>query len=170
MKNVSKSIEKWQLDENGVRRIFNGRNREQRDIAHDTHHPDIEELHRNGIHAIPLDTEGFDDFLKEHHFTFVNFYAPWCIWCQRLEPTWEAFAEELERLEGTSDEIQVLVKQFKRNKGDTLAVCESLLVSCVHQSLGRMIHSLHSVARSSLLHSRDSSALSQCVNDDAAVN
>ena len=27
----------------------------------------------------------------------MNFYAPWCIWCQRLEPIWEAFAEEVER-------------------------------------------------------------------------
>jgi thioredoxin-like negative regulator of GroEL len=35
--------------------------------------------------------------LKTHHYTFVNFYAPWCIWCQRLEPIWEAFAEEAER-------------------------------------------------------------------------
>lgn len=24
-------------------------------------------------------------------------YAPWCIWCQRLEPTWEVFAEEIEK-------------------------------------------------------------------------
>lgn len=105
--NISKNIEKWQLDESGVRRIFSGRNREQKDIAHDTHHPSIEELHMNGVHAIPLDDESFDEFLKEHRFSFVNFYAPWCVWCQRLEPTWEAFAEELERLEGTPDELQV---------------------------------------------------------------
>lgn len=24
----------------------------------------------------------------------VNFYAPWCPWCQRLEPTWEAVTQE----------------------------------------------------------------------------
>ena len=35
-------------------------------------------------------------WIKEHHYTFVNFYAPWCIWCQRLEPVWEAFAEQVE--------------------------------------------------------------------------
>ena len=25
----------------------------------------------------------------------VNFYAPWCAWCQRLEPTWEAVTRDL---------------------------------------------------------------------------
>ena len=25
----------------------------------------------------------------------MNFYAPWCPWCQRLEPTWEAVTQEL---------------------------------------------------------------------------
>ena len=25
----------------------------------------------------------------------VNFYAPWCPWCQRLEPTWEAVTQEV---------------------------------------------------------------------------
>jgi len=105
--NISKNVEKWQLDETGVKRIFSGRNKMQSDIKHDEHHPDIETLHANGVHAIPINEETFDDFLKEHKFTFVNFYAPWCIWCQRLEPTWEAFAEDLESLEGGPDEIQV---------------------------------------------------------------
>lgn len=26
----------------------------------------------------------------------MSFYAPWCIWCQRLHPTWEQFAEKAE--------------------------------------------------------------------------
>ena len=29
------------------------------------------------------------------HAVIGNFYAPWCPWCQRLEPTWEAVREEV---------------------------------------------------------------------------
>mmetsp|Transcript_12797 Transcript_12797/g.25958 ORF Transcript_12797/g.25958 Transcript_12797/m.25958 type:complete len:453 (-) Transcript_12797:143-1501(-) len=29
-------------------------------------------------------------------FSFVNFYAGWCSHCQRLKPTWEAFAEQVQ--------------------------------------------------------------------------
>lgn len=93
--NVTKNINKWRVDENGVRRGYEGRNVEQKDIMHDVHH-DLEELQRNGIHAVPIDDANFESYLKEQPYVFVNFFAPWCIWCQRLEPVWEAFAEKVE--------------------------------------------------------------------------
>merc|ERR1719409_2153367 len=53
--NVSRNIEKWQLDADGNRRMYQGRNREQHEVDHDNHlHPEIDELHKNGVHAQPL--------------------------------------------------------------------------------------------------------------------
>lgn len=93
--NVTKNINKWQVDEFGRRANYEGRNREQRQLEHDTHH-DMEVLSANGIHAPIVDAANFDKHLATHKHTFVNFYAPWCVWCQRLEPVWEAFAERVE--------------------------------------------------------------------------
>ena len=31
------------------------------------------------------------------HAAVFNFYAPWCPWCQRLEPTWEAVTAEVHK-------------------------------------------------------------------------
>lgn len=93
--NITKDINKWQIDAAGLMRQYEGRNTEQKDIQHDIHH-DMEQLAANGLHAVPVDEHSFDAWLENHHYTFVNFYAPWCIWCQRLEPVWEAFAEQVE--------------------------------------------------------------------------
>lgn len=101
--NVTKNINKWEIDSAGIRRDYHGRNRLQAEILHEDHH-NLEELHRNGVHATALNEAEFDEFLQSQPYTFVDFYAPWCIWCQRLEPVWEAFAEEVEK-----EELQVKV-------------------------------------------------------------
>ena len=34
----------------------------------------------------------FVDFIRSHDLVLVNFYAPWCIWSQRLAGVWEKAA------------------------------------------------------------------------------
>jgi len=93
--NITKNVEKWQLDESGRKRIFSGRNKETRQVKHQEHDRSLEDMHVDGIHAEVLTTLTYDTFLATNDLSFVNFYAPWCIWCQRLHPTWETFAEEV---------------------------------------------------------------------------
>ena len=42
-----------------------------------------------------MNQDDMPKWLDNHDYTFVNYYAPWCVWCQRLEPVWEAFAEAI---------------------------------------------------------------------------
>ena len=32
---------------------------------------------------------------QPHELVFIDFYAPWCIWCQRLEPVLAKLGQEL---------------------------------------------------------------------------
>jgi thiol:disulfide interchange protein len=43
---------------------------------------DLETLHQNGEHAVPMSTENFPSFVESNNFVFANFFAPWCVWCQ----------------------------------------------------------------------------------------
>lgn len=76
--NVTKNIDKWQLDETGKKRIFNGRNRETRTLQHDEHDQTLEEMHAEQGQAVTeLTMDTFDDFLKDHDMAFLDLYAPW---------------------------------------------------------------------------------------------
>lgn len=96
--NVTKNVEKWQLDDTGRRRVFSGRNRETREVKHDDHDgKTLDDIHNEQgvIHAADLTDATFDGWLTEHEMAFVDMYAPWCVWCQRLGPTWEKMAVEM---------------------------------------------------------------------------
>mmetsp|Transcript_18103 Transcript_18103/g.23814 ORF Transcript_18103/g.23814 Transcript_18103/m.23814 type:complete len:461 (-) Transcript_18103:301-1683(-) len=106
--NVSSNIERWHLNTEGERKMFMGRNKVQQDIMVEEHPYDLEELHRNGEHAIPVTKAKFAELLADKEFTFVDFYAPWCIWCQRLAPTWELFAEDMENRPELAEKVNIV--------------------------------------------------------------
>lgn len=52
--NITKNINKWHVDERGVAQSYDGVNKEQRELQHDTHH-DLARLQANGIHAVGIE-------------------------------------------------------------------------------------------------------------------
>jgi thiol-disulfide isomerase/thioredoxin len=97
--NVTKNVEKWQISDDGGTRLFSGRNREQRAVRHEEHEQTLEEMHEEeGVHAEELTKDVFHEFLEENEMAFIDMFAPWCVWCQRLAPTWEKFAVEVVKL------------------------------------------------------------------------
>lgn len=59
---------------------------------------DLGDLPESDAVPVNLNEQTFDAFLKQHHYVAVDFFAPWCIWCQRLEPTWLRTAKTLPSL------------------------------------------------------------------------
>ncbi|KAL7569546.1 hypothetical protein ACA910_013916 [Epithemia clementina (nom. ined.)] len=93
--NVTKNVDKWQLDDSGTRRVFAGRNRETREVRHEEHDSHEVALLTEAGHALELTKDNFAQFLQDHEMAFVDMFAPWCVWCQRLAPTWEKFAQQV---------------------------------------------------------------------------
>jgi len=101
--NVTKNVQKWSTDSTGARLAYRGRNREQKVLKHQEHEETVEDMHADGVHAVELSDKTIKEF-TEQDFAFVNFYAPWCIWCQRLAPTWERLAEEVGRFDAETEQ------------------------------------------------------------------
>ncbi|KAK9832652.1 hypothetical protein WJX81_007592 [Elliptochloris bilobata] len=71
-------------------------------------HEDVSALHIEydafGAHnmsdaeySTPITHDHFKETLSSYSISVINFYAPWCHWCQRLEPTWEKVAQEVHK-------------------------------------------------------------------------
>lgn len=51
----------------------------------------------DGVHySTPLTTKNFFEFMAKYELVLVNYYAPWCPFCQQLNPEWERAAAQLQ--------------------------------------------------------------------------
>lgn len=73
--NVTRNVDKWQLDEAGVKRIFSGRNRESRELNWDSNVELTKEGEGEAVTALTKDT--FEEFLQNNEMAFIDMYAPW---------------------------------------------------------------------------------------------
>lgn len=69
-----------------------------------------------------LTSVAFEHALEGNEWSFVNFHTPWCSWCRKLSPTWEAFAL-------TVHEKDIRVKVYKVD-------CERETTLCRSQAIG----------------------------------
>jgi len=51
-----------------------------------TNHAVDESVHEGTIHTLMFDNSNFDTERVKHDIVIVNFFTPWCHWCQMLEP------------------------------------------------------------------------------------
>ncbi|KAG8461150.1 hypothetical protein KFE25_002339 [Diacronema lutheri] len=57
------------------------------------------DVHGNPIgEVVSLSHETTAAYVQTHDMVFVNFFAPWCHWCQELEPIWVQTAAKLPEL------------------------------------------------------------------------
>ncbi|GJY98683.1 disulfide isomerase-like protein 5-4 [Tanacetum coccineum] len=55
------------------------------------HDDKVDEEYGEG--SVTLNSQNFDKIAHQYSVLVVNFYAPWCDWCNRLKPSWEKAAK-----------------------------------------------------------------------------
>jgi len=56
-----------------------------------------DETHDGPVTSTQLTNDNFETQHHQHEIMIVNFFAPWCHWCQKLEPVWEKTAATLQQ-------------------------------------------------------------------------
>ncbi|KAG7541318.1 Thioredoxin-like superfamily [Arabidopsis thaliana x Arabidopsis arenosa] len=113
--NVTKTIRKFSIDSN------------MRPTGSEFHAGEVLSLINHGDEtgeevvedSVPLTGRNFDTFTHQFPILVVNFYAPWCYWCNLLKPSWEKAAKQIkERYDPEMDGRVILAKVDCTQEGD----------------------------------------------------
>lgn len=95
--NISRNLAKWKLLGSGAIREAQVGYATEKEGEHEVLDDDHPIHQRLEDHSTLLDESTFDAYVKNHDVVLVNFFAPWCHWCKKLEPVWEHTASELNK-------------------------------------------------------------------------
>lgn len=97
-------------------------------------HATDETPHEGEVKSVSLTIDSFEMERKKHDIIIVNFFTPWCHWCQKLEPVWEKAAAKmfethpgderliLAKVDCTSDKAEALCTTHKIDAFPTIMV------------------------------------------------
>eukprot|EP00873_Tetraselmis_striata_P008725 jgi/Tetstr1/428989/TSEL_018964.t1 len=70
----------------------------------------------------PITASTFENTMLQYDIVVVNFYAPWCQWCQRLAPAWEAATK---MIHDRHDEADGRIRFAKMDCTQEMNLCRS---------------------------------------------
>ena len=102
--NLTKTVRKAVIDEGSLKRVGYAMEDFQRpepkyddDIIFEDKDFDEEDF------TLSLNEQTWDAHMKHYDVVIVNFFAPWCSWCQQLAPTWESVTQAIHQKYPESD-------------------------------------------------------------------
>jgi thiol-disulfide isomerase/thioredoxin len=124
---IAARVSKIHLDNRG-RQLGPHKDRKEQKHAMD------ETPHTGKVTSVDLNKDNFDALSQKHDIMIVNFFTPWCHWCQKLEPVWEKSAAKvsdlhpgderliLAKIDCTSDKSESLCTKYKIDAFPTIMV------------------------------------------------
>jgi hypothetical protein len=103
--NLTKTVRKAPIDAESLAKVGYGVEDFQRPEPKYDEFPDFGDGDPYGEmdFLVPLDQASWDAHMNHYDVVIVNFFAPWCHWCQQLAPTWEAVTQVVHQKYPESD-------------------------------------------------------------------
>lgn len=94
--NLTRTVRKLPIDANLHQKGYYMNDDKPPEIKHDSEDHQLQNnMMDDSQWNAPVSHSEFQFALDGYNIVVANFYAPWCSWCQRLEPTWESVAADV---------------------------------------------------------------------------